>query len=353
MHIIELLTPTYDAAWLPWAVQYFFLIGVAATAAIIVAVCTFARPGSQRARLLPSGAIVLAVSTITSPVSLLADLHQPARFWHFYTQLTPWSWMWLGAYLLPVFVMLALGWCVAWWAERRRGLLALSIPLAVSALSILIYTGAELMVVRARPLWSTPLLPINLALTGALAALGAMMLIARWLPGGLPAFPLGLLRRLTLTVAASLAAAGLIWAVTGWMTRAPSFMAASQLATAFPAWRVSLIGSAAVGLATLMALARPVEGFVWRRGAIALSLTLLTAAWMFRWTLFMSVQGVPKYGAGLYVYRMPLGGDGLLGMLGMFGLCAALLAGILALANVSHARGTGPRGATSHRHTIV
>jgi tetrathionate reductase subunit C len=102
-----------------------------------------------------------------------------------------------------------------------------------------------------------------------------------------------------------------------------------------------------------LALARPVEGFVWRRGAIALSLTLLTAAWMFRWTLFMSVQGVPKYGAGLYVYRMPLGGDGLLGMLGMFGLCAALLAGILALANVSHARGTGPRGATSHRHTIV
>ena len=29
MDIIELLTPAYEAAWLPWAVQYFFLVGVA------------------------------------------------------------------------------------------------------------------------------------------------------------------------------------------------------------------------------------------------------------------------------------------------------------------------------------
>ena len=28
MDIIELLTPAYEAAWLPWAVQYFFLIGL-------------------------------------------------------------------------------------------------------------------------------------------------------------------------------------------------------------------------------------------------------------------------------------------------------------------------------------
>ena len=29
MQIIELLTPAYEAAWLPWAVQYFFLVAVA------------------------------------------------------------------------------------------------------------------------------------------------------------------------------------------------------------------------------------------------------------------------------------------------------------------------------------
>ena len=32
MQIIELLTPHYEAAWLPWAVQYFFLIGISTAA---------------------------------------------------------------------------------------------------------------------------------------------------------------------------------------------------------------------------------------------------------------------------------------------------------------------------------
>ena len=43
MDIIELLTPAYEAAWLPWAVQYFFLIGIAATAALLAA--CFSLPG--------------------------------------------------------------------------------------------------------------------------------------------------------------------------------------------------------------------------------------------------------------------------------------------------------------------
>ena len=41
MQIIELLTPAYEAAWLPWAVQYFFLIGIAATAALLAAWLAF------------------------------------------------------------------------------------------------------------------------------------------------------------------------------------------------------------------------------------------------------------------------------------------------------------------------
>ena len=35
MQIIELLTPSYEAAWLPWAVQYFFLVGVDTGAALL------------------------------------------------------------------------------------------------------------------------------------------------------------------------------------------------------------------------------------------------------------------------------------------------------------------------------
>ena len=93
MQIIELLTPHYEAAWLPWAVQYFFLVGVATGAAILAALCAWGKDGGTLQRLLPAAVLTLAVSAIGAPVSLLADLHQPARFWHFYAHFTPWSWM--------------------------------------------------------------------------------------------------------------------------------------------------------------------------------------------------------------------------------------------------------------------
>ena len=109
MQIIELLTPAYEAAWLPWAVQYFFLIGIAATSALLAGVLAFASPGSSGARLLPTVVVVLVVSAIAAPIALVADLHQPGRFWHFYFHPAPSSWMSLGAFLLPLFLVLALG----------------------------------------------------------------------------------------------------------------------------------------------------------------------------------------------------------------------------------------------------
>ncbi|WP_445623219.1 hypothetical protein [Lactiplantibacillus plantarum] len=75
MQITELLTPVYDAAWLPWAVQYFFLIGIAATAALTAAGAAFGEAGSPARRLLPAAVTVLLVCAIAAPVSLLADLH--------------------------------------------------------------------------------------------------------------------------------------------------------------------------------------------------------------------------------------------------------------------------------------
>ena len=65
---------------------------------------------------------------------------------------------------------------------------------------------------------------------------------------------------------------------------------------------------------------------------------MLGSAWVFRWIIFMAVQGVPKYGAGLYLYTMPLGSDGLLGMLGVLGLCIALLAASTTLLSLFPAR---------------
>ena len=51
MEIIELLTPAYEVAWLPWAVQYFFLVAVAAGAALLAAACHPSAGGMGRHRL--------------------------------------------------------------------------------------------------------------------------------------------------------------------------------------------------------------------------------------------------------------------------------------------------------------
>ena len=327
MNIIELLTPAYEAAWLPWAVQYFFLIGIAATAGILCGWLAFGAPGSDHARLLPAAVVVLVVTSIAAPVSLLADLHQPGRFWHFYAYPTPWSWMSIGAFLLPVYVTLALLFSAAWWLRRLQWTRVLGVLMVFSAITILTYTGGEMMVIRSRPLWATPFLPINLALTGALGTLGAVLLVARWLPPGLKDFPIGLLRRLAQGVSVALVAAAFSWALLGVLGYSPSFAEATKLFNEFGAWKLALIGSLVMGLIVLALIWRPLPQQSSGGGySLLVVLALLGAAWVFRWIVFMAVQTVPKFGAGLYLQSLSWGSDGVLGMVGVFGLVAALIA---------------------------
>ena len=329
MQIIELLTPAYEAAWLPWAVQYFFLVDIAATAALTVAGLAIAgRAGSAAWHLLPAGICVLAVSAIAAPVSLLADLHQPGRFWHFYAYPTPWSWMSIGAFLLPVFVMLALAFCLLWWLGKTGLMRAVGVLLAISAISILTYTGMEVMVVRARPLWNTPFLPINFALTGWLSTIGAMILVSRWLPGGLRAMPANLLRRLGLIAFTLLFIGALAWIASGLLGFDPSFREAMRLFELFPVWKLSLWGSVLAGAAVFALLIRHARFLSLPGYSLLVAFVMLASGWIFRWIIFMAVQGVPKYGAGLYVFQMPLGGDGLLGIIGVLGLCVALISAV-------------------------
>lgn len=328
MQIIELLTPHYEVAWLPWAVQYFFLVGVATGAALLVSLCVYGRSGSALQRLLPVAVLTLAVSTLAAPVSLLADLHQPARFWHFYAHFTPWSWMSLGAVLLPMFVGLSLLVCLLWWLGKQQAMRWLVPLLVLSALSIAVYTGAEMMVVRARPLWNTLWVPVNLALTGWLAAVGVAMVIGRFLPAALHPNTAALqaLRSMGLWLAALLVLVAGAWATSGMLGMSPSFDEAMRLARDFPVWRMTMVGSAIFGAVVVGALLRGKQRLQAKGFTLVLGLGLAAAAWAFRWALFMGVQGVPKFGTGLYLYHMPWGGDGLMGMLGVAGLCVALVA---------------------------
>lgn len=325
MKIIEILTPAYDAAWLPWAVQYFFLVAIATTTALMVSCLSFLQPGHAARRMLPAAMTVLVVSAIVAPIALFADLQQPGRFWHFYVYFTPSSWMSIGAFLLPVFVLLALLSALSWWLNKNKLLRATAILLFLSAVSVLVYTGAEIMIIRARPLWHTLFLPINLALTGWLASLGAILLVARWTPGGLPALPPLLMRRLSLIALLLLGISALGWVLAGLTGSESSFDAAWQLFKTYPTWRLSLYGSIVLAIALVALLSVSPKRVCQPWHSLLCALVMMGSAWVFRWIILMSVQGVPKYGAGLYLQEMPLGGNGLMGMVAIFGLCVALL----------------------------
>lgn len=66
---------------------------------------------------------------------------------------------------------------------------------------------------------------------------------------------------------------------------------------------------------------------IWRPATSGLmtGLIALHSAWMMRWTILIGGQSIPKTGAGLYDYHLPLGSDGLLGIVGTLGLWIALL----------------------------
>lgn len=314
MPVTELLTTHAEAPWLPWAVQYFFFIGLAATAALLLPLALSPRSGWHpwRDRL----ALILGLSALTGPVALLADLHQPARFWHFYTQLTPSSWMWLGALILPLFVTLALLVSLSLLMTRisprqalLRRLVALPWPCArrlrlaawlcaLAGAGILLYTGMEIMVVRARPLWHTAWLPVNLLLTALLALVGLLMALELLLPRRGPAPDAAPLRRALLWLLAALSLTMALWALSG-VHNGASWLEARRLFQGFAFWRHLLLLSLAAGaLLWLLALVRRHRPLAAADGLTA-ALALL-CAWGFRWVVLMNVQTVPKYGAGLY-----------------------------------------------------
>lgn len=123
MQVHELVGAVHEAAWLPWAVQYFFLIGISVCALLL------ALPGFLAGAAQDDGALVrmnfsrlalmVAVSTaITGPIALLADLHQPGRFWEFFVYTHRTSWMAWGAWVVPSYVGLVI---VFAWAVHRPG----------------------------------------------------------------------------------------------------------------------------------------------------------------------------------------------------------------------------------------
>ena len=340
--IVEVVNVSREVAWLPWAVQYFFLIGLS-LGAFLLSLSWFVlrRPAWQRAsRIALLGALTCG---LTAPVALLADLHQPGRFLNFYLHPNLGSWMAWGAFFIPLYLsglmlyswlalrpdlkrmadaggrgaavyrLLAYGGHDTLAAIRAATVLALA-----GAALVALYTGMEVMVVSARPLWNTPFLPLQFFITAVAGAIGLVLVLDRLVGDGNAARQAPLLRLLALTQLLALVT-GAAWLLVGLSGLSPRHAEALAQVAPSAAWRITAVWAAGSALVTLwLAVWRP----QWR---LAAGLIALHSAWMMRWTVFIGGQGIPKTGAGYYSYTLPLGHDGMLGIVGTAGLWIAIL----------------------------
>lgn len=346
---IELLAPRYAIAWYPWAVQYFFLIALSyATLWLAAPALVFGRQ-----RWLPTARLAMLAcltTTLVAPVALLADLHQPLRFWHFYAYATSSSWMSIGSLLLPLYVVgvLLLAW-LAWrpalQANRqapglaglaarwlafgdaptpRAALVLVGLGTLLLSTGIMLYTGAEIAIVKARPLWNTVWLPPMFVATGFIAAAGLILVLNR-VSGLRDQASNGQMLRVLL---GACLVAGIVagsWFLDGINANVGSVAAALDSVRESPSWRSTALWGGLTGVAlfgaVLYLLTRPAARrpalFAW---AWVLGLVAIHMGWMFRWVVLMDVQHVARNSAGFHHYGIPAGSSGILGIVGTFGL---------------------------------
>lgn len=343
---VEVLGFAADLGWQLWAVQYFFLIGISCAAFFLsLPGMVWRLPqwrGASRRALL-----VALVCGLTAPVALLADLHQPGRFLNFYLHSNFGSWMAWGAYFIPLYLLglllyawLSLRPLLATLAEHSKrpagfyrtlaygghdnagAIRAAAIVAALGAMLVLLYTGMETMVVRARPLWHTPLLPVLLAVTAFAGGLGMTGLFEA-LAGKTRSAPL-LNRWLELGQWASLAT------LTGWTVWALGSSAEAANGT------IGAMRGSSGWLLTIAALFATTMLALWlsrtrRTALIAPALLALLGAWLVRWIIVLGGQSMPKIGATSHAYFLSITADNLLGIMGTAGLCLALYLALTSL----------------------
>jgi len=331
--ITEILTPEIDVTWLPWAVSYFFFIGISLAAVLLTLPATlFAKKHLQGVA--EVAMIVVLTCAIAGPVALLADLHQPARFWHFYANLTPWSWMSIGAVFLPVYVLSTVIYSSLFLKNSVRNrvrekkqpvspfLKVMAIVTLVLALIIGLYTGSELAILSSRSLWNSYLLPVFFFITALLGASSLALLLAYFIADDAQTLS-SLSRSNRWSAVLSLLVVGAWFGIAN-MTQGPEASALMQLQDSIQ-WQQNFM--LLVGLLVITAF---LSFGISKWNLLPIASGLLVS-WFARWMIFMDGQTIPKYDAGFYAYEIPLGTEGLLGIAGIFGLWIFLVIAVYEL----------------------
>lgn len=338
---VEVLGFAREPGWLPWAVQYFFLIGIS-IASFFLSLPGFAgrRPawrGVSRRALLAA-----LVCGLTAPVALLADLHQPGRFLNFYLHPNLSSWMAWGSFFIPVYLfgLILYAWlCIrpqlATMAQAEAGkrlgplyrvlaygghdnagaIRAAAVVATVGAALVLLYTGMEVMVVRSRPMWNTAAVPLMFAVTALTGGIG-MTALFEALSGNTAGAPL-LNRWLGRSLWAMLAvlAGWLLSGAAGFSDSAADALSAMRGSAGWMLTLGWLLGTTACAL--WLSSRHPGR-------LVITALLALHTAWIVRWIVFIGGQGIPKLGSAFQPYFLSMTPESVLGIIGTAGLCIAL-----------------------------
>lgn len=322
MTIREILVEPQAVAWLPWAVSYFFFIGLAFSS-VFVGFFIHHREKQMTKEFVAIG--IALVCALVAPIALTADLHQPSRIINFYLHPTPWSWMAWGALFLPLFTLSVLSYFICllrqvipvqalpkWLHWLYKGQINIvfwtklcRVLSVLFSLLILLYTSMEVFVVEARPLWNQYWL-MPLILFSVLPT--ACLLCQFFLQICFPTQTSRLLNRISLCSLVLL-----ICSIMGLYSF--SNQTALQLTQLWHFSNLPLILCVLIGL--LLILVYLPTHFISRLLGLLIAICM---TWLVRWILLIQVQLLAKYNALMNPYSLTWEVDSMVGILAVLSL---------------------------------
>ena len=154
---------------------YFYLTGLSAGSFILSTLAY----GFGIKRFKPLGKVGVVMATlllILAPLTLIADMEQPFRFWYLFLYLNPSSPITWGSFLLVLYPIncLVYGYFMFKGDEAKTKLFGMiGIPLALSVHG---YTGFILALGKARALWNTALMPTLFLVSAMVSGIALMIL---------------------------------------------------------------------------------------------------------------------------------------------------------------------------------
>lgn len=150
---------------------YLFLAGTGAGAFLIAVGGNLAQAGAYQA-LAQAVAFLGVVLVGLGALLLIADLGYKLRFWRVMSN--PTSLISIGSWLIAGFLLSGLAYGL-WPGSKMLAWLGV-----VTAIGTAGYTGVLLGVVKARPFWNTPLLPVLFLVSSLSTGIALVLITARW-----------------------------------------------------------------------------------------------------------------------------------------------------------------------------